>query len=120
MTKFTYTQKGDYWIPDLALQHPNITIGRYGRMRRDYLREHHPILHSDLVLSEELFPHLQEIDQTAQRRLEILIPQLKARRGISEELKAQDQLRWVREMNAIRHDAEEVILNELIYEEAQR
>lgn len=113
----TYTQSGDYLIPNIVLEHTNITIGRYGRMRREYLKEHRPILYSDLILSEELFPHLQEIEQTAQRRMDTLIPQLKAQRGVTEALKASDQMRWVQEMNAIRHEAEEIILSELIYEE---
>ena len=85
-------------------------------MRREYLKEHRPILYNDLILTEKLFPHLQEIDQVAQQRLDILIPQLKAQRGVTEELKAVDQLRWVQEMNAIRQTVEEIILSELIYE----
>ena len=115
MTELTYIQAGDYRIPNITLRHTDITIGRYGRMRREYLKEHRPILYNDLILTEKLFPHLQEIDQAAQHRIDILIPQLKARRGITEELKAADQLRWVQEMNAILHTVEEIIEKELIY-----
>ena len=89
----TYTRQGDYLIPNIALIEFKGEIGHYGRMRREYLKEHRPILYNDLILTEKLFPHLQEIDQAAQHRIDILIPQLKARRGITEELKAADQLR---------------------------
>ena len=116
MTELTYIQVGDYRIPNITLRHTDITIGRYGRMRREYLKEHRPILYNDLILTEKLFPHLQEIDQVAQHRMDVLIPQLKTQRGTTEELKATDQMRWVQEMNAIRQTVEEIILSELIYE----
>ena len=116
MTELTYIQAGDYRIPNITLRHTDITIGRYGRMRREYLKEHRPILYNNLILTEQLFPHLQEIDQAAQHRMDVLIPQLKTQRGTTEELKATDQMRWVQEMNAIRQTVEEIIVSELIYE----
>ena len=116
MTELTYIQAGDYRIPNSTLRHTDITIGRYGQMRREYLKEHRPILYNDLILTEQLFPHLQEIDQAAQHRMAVLIPQLKTQRGITEELKVTAQMRWVQEMNAIRQTVEEIILSELIYE----
>ena len=115
MTELTYIQAGDYQIPNITLRHTDITIGRYGRMRREYLKEHRPILYSDLILTEQLFPHLSEINQAAQHRFDTMLPRMMAQRGITEELKARDQMRWVQEMNAIRQTVDEIIRNELIY-----
>ena len=111
----TYTRQGDYLIPNIALIEFKGEIGHYGRMRREYLKEHRPILYSDLILTEQLFPHLSVINQAAQRRFETMLPQMMTQRGITEELKARDQMRWVQEMNAIREAIDEVIRNELIY-----
>ena len=111
----TYTRQGDYLIPNIALIEFKGEIGQYGRMRREYLKEHRPILYSDLILTEQLFPHLIEINQAAKHRIETMMPQMMAQRGITEELKARDQIRWVQEMNAIRGAIDEVIRNELIY-----
>lgn len=114
MEKLTYTKVGDYFIPNIKLADFDGEIGHYGRMRREYLKEHHPGLYSHLILSEELFPHLQEVEQAARHRMELMLPQLKAQRGITEELKAADQLRWVQEMNTVRATIEEIIRAELI------
>ncbi len=113
--KLTYTQSGDYMIPNIALADFDEEISRYCRMRRDYLKENNPILYNDLVLSGNLFPHLAEINRTSLNRLRIMLPQLKAQYGITEELKAADQMRWVQEMTAIRQTIEELIQTELIY-----
>lgn len=118
MTELSYTKNGDYLIPDLTLsESPEETssLGKYGRLRRSYLQEHRPGLYSQMVLSERLFPHLREIDETANRRLEQMIPELMKRNGVTEELKAQDQMRWVGLMNSLKAQAEETILNELVY-----
>lgn len=115
MENLTYTKVGDYFIPNIILADFEGEIGHYGRMRREYLKEHHPGLYSHLILSEQLFQHLQEVDRTARRRMDVMLPQLKAQRGITEELKAADQLRWVQEMNAIRETIEDVIRTELIF-----
>ena len=86
-----------------------------GRLRRSYLQEHRPGLYSRLVLSEKLFPHLREIDETANRRLEQMMPELMKSAGVTEELKARDQMKWVGLMNSLKAQAEEIILSELVY-----
>ena len=118
MTELTYTKNGDYLIPDLTLSEtPEDTrpLGKYGRLRRSYLQEHRPGLYSRLVLSEKLFPHLREIDETANRRLEQMMPELMKSAGVTEELKARDQMKWVGLMNSLKAQAEEIILSELVY-----
>ena len=118
MTELTYTKNGDYLIPDLTLSEtPEDArpLGKYGRLRRSYLQEHRPGLYSRLVLSEKLFPHLREIDETANRRLEQMMPELMKSAGVTEELKEKAPMQWVGMMNNIRSQAEEVILTELIY-----
>ena len=112
----TYTRNGDYLIPDLSLtateQKP---LGKYGRLRKDYLKEHRPILWNQMILSETLFPHLREIDEAANRRLEQMIPALAKVAGATEELKARDPMKWVGLMNTCKAQAEEIIFAELIY-----
>ena len=112
----TYTRSGDYWIPDLELsqQEPQ-PLGKYGRMRKQYLQEHRPVLWNSLILSEQLYPHLTEIEETANRRLEQMMPQLAQTAGVTEELKASNPMKWVGLMNDLKAQAEEVILKELIY-----
>ena len=110
-----YRRTGDYLIPNITLAEFHGEFGHYGRMRREYLKEHRPILYSDLILTEQLFPHLSEINQAAQHRFDTMLPRMMAQRGITEELKARDQMRWVQEMNAIRQTVDEIIRNELIY-----
>ena len=114
MEKLTYISFGVYEIPNIAL-HESGSIGHYGRLRREYLREHRPIIFNTLVLSERLFPHLQEIEQRAHDRMDELTEQLKMERMIDEKLKAHDPMRWVREMNNIRACAEEIVLREIVY-----
>ena len=112
----TYTRSGDYWIPDLKLsQQETKPLGKYGRMRKQYLQEHRPVLWNSLILSEQLYPHLAEIEETANRRLEQMMPQLAKAAGVTEELKASDPMKWVGLMNDLKTQAEEVILKELIY-----
>ncbi len=114
--KLTYHRCGDYLFPDLGLtdeeQRP---LGKYGRMRLNYLKEHRPALFSSLLLSGKLMAHLHEIDETCNARLKLLILQMQAAEGITEDLKATDQIEWVRRMNGIRHQVEETLLDELIY-----
>ena len=112
----TYTKNGDYLIPDLSLtEQENRPLGKYGRMRKKYLEEHRPILWNQMILTETLFPHLQEIEETANRRLEQMMPVLMKAAGVTEDLKARDPLTWVGLMNNCKAQAEEVILRELIY-----
>ena len=111
----TYRRTGDYLIPHIILTEFHGEIGHYGRMRREYLKEHRPILYSDLILTEQLFPHLSEINQAAQHRFDTMLPRMMAQRGITEELKAHDPMAWVGAMNNIRSAAEEILFAEVIY-----
>ena len=106
---------GDYYIPDLKLPEENRPIGKWGRMHRDYLKEHRPILYNDLILSCKLWTYLADLNQQAQERLETIVSQMTAAEGITEELKARNQLVWVQHMNSIRARAKEIIREELIY-----
>ena len=112
----TYTRNGDYLIPDLKLsEQPEKPLGKYGRMRKAYLKEHRPILYNQLLMSEKLYPHLLEIDETANSRLEQLMPQLTAATGVTEQLKASDPMQWVGLMNTCKAQAEEILMAELIH-----
>ena len=117
MQELTYIRCGDYYIPNIRLPEKNRPIGRWGRMHRDYIKEHNPIRFNDLCLSCELWMYLADLNEQAQSRLELIIEQMKAAEGVTEELKAIDQRAWVGAMNSIRHRAEEIILREMIYEE---
>ena len=113
-----YELIGDYYIPVLTLsseeQRP---IGKWGRMHRDYLKEHRPILYNDLILSGQFWTYLADLNEQAQERLSLIIEQMKASEGVTEELKAADQMAWVGAMSSIRNRAEEIILREMIFEE---
>ena len=117
MTELTYTKNGDYRIPNLKLSEEpeSKPLGKYGMLRKTYLREHRPILWNQMILSETLFPHLREIDETARQRLEQMMPELMKSAGVTEALKASDPLKWVGLMNNLKAQAEEIILNELVY-----
>ena len=111
----TYTQNGDYRIPDLKLtEQPPKPLGKYGRLRKAYLKEHRPLIYNQLLMTEKLYPHLWEIDETANRRLEQMMPQLAESAGATEELKARDPMRWVGLMNTCKAQAEEILMAELI------
>lgn len=110
----TYTQVGDFLLPDLDV-HECEPIGKYGRMRKRYLKEHHPILFNTMLLSGNLFQHLSEIDCACKERIELLTRQMAQQEGTTEALKAADQMEWVRRMNSIHNRAEEIVLNELVY-----
>ena len=116
MSSLTYRQNGDYQIPNLSLSdRSNQPLGKYGRLRKTYLKEHRPILWNSMILSETLYPHLREIDRTANQRLEQILTELKQTAGVTEELKSSDPLKWVGLMNTLKAQAEEIILTELIY-----
>ena len=110
----TYTNNGDYLIPDLKLEKTK-PLGRYGRMRRNYLMEQRPVLFNTMLVKGKLYPHLLEIDQTMNRRLEQMMPELMQAAGVTEKLKARDPMTWVGLMNNCRAQAEEILLAELIY-----
>ena len=113
-----YELHGDYYLPCLAIPEEEVhTIGIWGRKHRRYLREHRPIIYSDLVLSGKLYGYLADIDTQARNKIDLLVMQLAEKEGINEHLKAQNQLAWVRAMNNIRNRAEEIVLKELIYGE---
>ena len=113
-----YELIGDYYIPVLTLsseeQRP---IGKWGRMHRDYLKEQRPILFNDLILSGQLWSYLADLNEQAQKRLSLIVEQMKASEGVSEKLKATDQMAWVAAMSSICNRAEEIILREMIYGE---
>jgi hypothetical protein len=114
----TYTQVGDVLLPALSIEEAEQRfIGKYGRMRKRYLKEQHPVIFSELLLSGKLYPHLLEIDEACQGRIELFALQMAKREGVTEKLKAADQMDWVRHMNSIRSRAEEIVLHELIYAE---
>lgn len=112
-----YTQVGDYFIPELALPVEHRPIGKWGRMHREYLSKYHPVRCNNLVLNGNLWTYLADLNEQANTRLERLIDQMKVIEDVTEDLKAADQMTWVRAMNSIRNRAEEIILRELIYEE---
>ena len=116
MSKLTYTRSGDYLIPDLSLtEQPQAPLGKYGSMRKNYLKEHRPVLWNSLLLSEKLYPHLREIDEAANNRLEQMMPELMKSAGVTESLKASDPMKWVGLMNTLKAQAEETILTELVF-----
>lgn len=120
MENITYTRVGDYYVPDLTLPKSEAYfLGKYGRMREQYLKEKHPVLYNVLMLSGKLQLHLREIDEAACKRMEVMMPQLMQAAGVTEELKAADPLRWAGLMNTLKVQAEEIILTELIYTEEQ-
>ena len=112
--KFEYRQHGDYLIPNFCL--PSAPqIGRYGELRHRYLRKHKEHLFAALLMQDKLNSHLEEIDRSAQEMYDCLINQLKEQYGITEKLKAENQLVWVHMMNEIHQIAEDIVLTELIY-----
>ena len=116
MSKLRYVWCGDYLIPDLMLNAKAYPpLGKYGRMREKYLKEHRPLLYSTMLLGGRLDEHLHEIDDATQKRMDQLTRQMAETAGITEELKARDQICWVGKMNAIKAQAEEMIFEELIY-----
>lgn len=116
MNGLAYQTSGDYRIPALSLTGQEQTpLGKYGRMRKKYLREHRPVLWNQMILSETLYPHLREIDEAANSRLERMLPELAKAAGATEVLKASDPMRWTGLMSTCKAQAEETILSELIF-----
>lgn len=110
-----YILVGDYYIPDLKLPEENRPIGRYGRLHREYLKQEHPARYSSLILTGKLWTYLADLNEQAEERLDLIMEQMKAAEGVTEELKARNQLEWVGRMNNIRNRAEEIVKSEMIY-----
>ncbi len=115
--EITYTYMGDYYIPDLQITEETRSIGKWGRMHRDYLKEHHPIQYNTLILSGNFWTYLADLNQQTQERVETIVSKFKIAEDATEELKARDPMAWVQQMNSIRARAEEIILQELVYGE---
>ena len=115
--KLGYLKVGDYFIPDLKLPQENRSIGKYGRMHRDYLQEHNPIRFDDLVLEGKLWTYLADLNEQAQDRLQLIIRQMQEEESVNNELKENNQMAWIQAMNSIHNHAEEIVLHELVYGE---
>ena len=116
MTEMQYTMKGDYQFPNLTVPNqPSQPLNKYGRMRKKFLMEHQPLIFQTMLLNGTLTSHLQEISETANRRLEQMMPELAKAASVTEELKASDPMGWTQQMNALKAQAEEMILTELVY-----
>ena len=117
----TYTQQGDYLLPDIKLpEQPEYEIGVWGQRRRRFLKEHHRVLYYNMMTKCTLYPHLAEVDQQAQDMFFRLVDEMAKREGITEQLKAADQMEWVRRMNNIQNRAIEIVDAELIYQGAKQ
>ena len=114
--ELTYTKVGDYYIPDLALDDgAECEIGIYGQMRQRFLKERHSGIYTSMILTGRLWKHLAEIDTTCHERMDLLVCTMARQKGVTETLKATDQMEWVSRMNSIRNRAEEIIFRELMY-----
>ena len=112
--ELTYTPQGDYQIPDMGIPE-SPKVGKYGMLRRTFLREHKDGIYTGMLLNGTLNSHLEEVDAQANRMMDELTEQMKIQNGVTEQMKAEDQMKWVGLMNSIRHSAEEVVLRDLIY-----
>ena len=113
--KLEYIRNGDYYIPNLTIQKEERSIGKWGRMHREFLRTYHPIQFSQLVLSDTLFTYLADLNEEAQQRMETLISQMQAAEGVTEDLKATNPMAWAQHMNSIQARTEEIVREELIF-----
>ena len=111
-----YILHGEYYLPNIVLSSANDRpIGRWGRMHKKYLMEHRPVLYNDLIVKDKLYSYLADLNEQAEERLERMISDMKRKEGVTEVLKASDQMEWVRRINGIRNRAEEIILTEMIF-----
>lgn len=115
INNMNYVLVGDYYIPDLKLPNEERPIGKYGRMHRKYLKEHNPMMFNDLVLEGQLWTYLADLNEQAQERLSLIVEQMKVAEGVTEELKAADQMAWIGAMNSICNRSEEIVLKEIVY-----
>ena len=112
----TYTQQGDYYLPDIKLpKQPEYEIGVWGNRRRQYLKQHHRVKYYNMLTQCTLYPHLADVEQRAQRMFDNLVGQMGKQEGITEQLKAEDMMLWVRKMNSVRKQAEEIVNHEIIF-----
>ena len=112
-SNLSYTQTGDYLLPNLTLHQPKTPLGKYGRMRLNFLKQQHPVLYNTMLLSGSLYPHLMEVEQTAESRMQQTMEQLLKQTPAPE--KESRQMAWVQHMNSLKAQAEELVLTELIY-----
>ena len=110
-----YTLQGDCYLPDLALNEEEPTYGKYGMLRKQFLKEHRSAKYQYLLLTGKLTEHLNQIDQESREQVEMLMEQMAEKQGVTEELKVQDQMKWVGLMNNIKVSAEEIILKNMVY-----
>ena len=115
MTELTYTQVGDYLVPDLTIGEPQPTYGKYGMLRKQYLKEYRRGTYASLLISGKLNQHLVEIDRTVRDAVSQLVKELAKRQGVDEAMKARNQVVWVGAMNMIKAQAEEIALSEYVY-----
>ena len=111
----SYTLCGDCYLPDLVLNEEEPTYGKYGMLRKQFLKEYRPIRYQNLLLSGKLTAHLNQIDQEVTEQVEVLMKQMAEKQGVTEQLKMQDQMKWVGLMNSIKACAEEIVLKERVY-----
>ena len=111
----SYTLHGDYYLPDLVLREEEPTYGKYGMLRKQFLKEHRSARYQYLLLIGKLNEHLNQTDQEAREQVETLMEQMIEKQGVTEELKVQNQTKWVRLMNNIKASAEEMVLREILY-----
>ena len=111
----SYTLHGDYYLPDLVLREEEPTYGKYGMLRKQFLKEHRSARYQYMLLTGKLNEHLNQIDQEVREQVETLMEQMIEKQGVTEELKVQDQMKWVRLMNNIKVIAEEIILKNMVY-----
>ena len=112
-SNLSYTQTGDYLLPNLTLHQPKTPLGKYGRMRLSFLRQQHPALYNTMLLNGSLYPHLMEMEQTAESQMQQTMAQLLKQNPAPD--KEQNQMAWVQHMNSLKAQAEELVLTELIY-----
>ena len=111
----SYTLHGDYYLPDLAVNEEESTYGKYGMLRKQFLKEHRPARYQYLVMTGELTAHLNRVDQEARELVEILMKRMTEKQGVTEQLKMQDLMKWVGLMNNINICAEEIVLQGIVY-----
>ena len=116
MSEITYTMQGDYQLPNLKLpKQQEMTLGRYANLRKKYLKEHHRVLYYNLLTNCKLEEHLAEVEQRATSMEATLVQQMAEKQGVTESLKAEDMMAWVRKMNNLRNSAQEIVLTEVVY-----